>query len=503
MTTMPPINFKGNFINGEFSKPQAGPLSFINFSPSDLTEQIIQIDTDISHVDQACESAKRAFVEWSALTIEQRMQHLERVKEAFAKKEEQFAEVIARETGKPLWETRTEAKAIVGKFTITFEHSMELIKEVRVEQALPGVDGFIRYRPRGVFAVLGPFNFPAHLPNGHIVPALVTGNCVVFKPSELTPATAQLMAQCFEEAKLPPGVFNLVQGKGDIGQRLVSHKHIDGVLFTGSYETGLRISEATLHDYWKLLALEMGGKNSTIVWKDADLDKAIYESLIGAFMSSGQRCSCTSRIFVHKDVAGEFTERFYQRAKKLTIGHWSENPFMGPVISEKSMDTYLRFQDIAVREGADKVMRGKVLETDHKGYYVTPSIYKVNNYDHQSTYQNTEIFGPNVALYETTDLQEAIDFTNGSGYGLSMAIFSQDRKNYEICLQRARVGLLNWNRTTNGASSRLPFGGRGKSGNDRPSAHFAVYYCTVPVASLEDLTPFDPSKTLPGMNWDS
>lgn len=501
MNALEPIQFKGDFINGEFVKPDNKSGSFTKLSPSNLDETVISIEFQNNHVDQAVDAAKKAFREWSELTIEARMSALEKVRDLFASKQEMIATVIARETGKPMWEATTEAKALVGKFNVTFNHSLELIKEIRVENALPSVDGYIRYRPRGVFAVLGPFNFPGHLPNGHIVPALVTGNTVVFKPSELTPATGQIMAECYQEAGIPSGVFNLVQGQGEIGRRLVSHKKVDGILFTGSYQTGLKIKEATLNDFWKIRALEMGGKNSTIVWKDADLDKAIYESLIGVYLSAGQRCSCTSRLFLHKDIAKEFTDRFYERAKKLSIGHWSENPFMGPLISEKSLDTYVRFQDIAVREGCEKVMRGKALELEHKGYYVTPSIYKVKEYKSDSTYQNTEIFGPNVAIFDIDDLDQAIDITNGSGYGLSMAVFSKERQNYEICLKRAQVGLLNWNRTTNGASSRLPFGGTGKSGNDRPSAHFAVYYCTVPVASLEDNNPFDSSKVLPGMNW--
>ena len=499
MSALDPIVYKGNYIDGEFVIPNGS--GFSNVSPANLDETVIEIKTDNAHVDQACESAQRAFKEWSELKISQRMEVLNKVKEVFASKEKEFATVIARETGKPLWETTTEAKALVGKFNVTFDYSMKLIEEVEIENALPSVNGYIRYRPRGVFAVLGPFNFPGHLPNGHIVPALITGNCVVLKPSELTPATAQLMAECYHEAGIPKGVFNLIQGGGEIGRRLVSHKKIDGVLFTGSYETGLKITESTVQDYWKIRALEMGGKNSTIVWKDADLDKAVYESILGGFLSAGQRCSCTSRIFLHKEIAQEFTSRFYEQAKKLSIGHWSENPFMGPVISQKSLDTYVRFQDIAVREGSEKIMRGKAWEGSHKGYYVTPSIYKVNNYDPKSTYQNTEIFAPNVALYEINDLDQAVQITNESGYGLSMAIFTKEKENYELCLNRAKVGLLNWNRTTNGASSKLPFGGYGKSGNDRPSAHFAVYYCTRPVASLEDPTPFDPAKVLPGMNW--
>ncbi len=500
MLVKDPIAFKGNFIHGEFVVP-TGAKAIKNQSPGNLEETVFDFISDHTHVDQACEAAQKAFPAWSELTIEKRMETLNRVKEILVSRQEELAEVISRETGKPLWETKTEAAAVIGKFTVTFDYSLELVKEVRVENATPTGDGFIRYQPRGVFAVLGPFNFPAHLPNGHIVPALVTGNCVVFKPSEFTPATAQLMAECYQEAGVPEGVFNLVQGNGEVGRRLVTHKKVDGILFTGSYETGLKITESTVQDYWKIRALEMGGKNSTIVWKDADLEKSVYESLIGVYLSAGQRCSCTSRIFLHPEISEAFTEMFYKKAKKLTIGHWSEDPFMGPLINEKSLDTYVRFQDIAVREGAEKIMRGKALELDYKGYYVTPSIYKVKNYDPQSTYQNTEIFGPNAALYEVSELEEAIKITNDSGFGLSMAIFTKEKENYQKCLQKAKVGLLNWNRTTNGASSKLPFGGYGKSGNDRPSAHFAVYYCTRPVASIEDTGQFDPKKTFPGMNW--
>ncbi|HWU43842.1 MAG TPA: aldehyde dehydrogenase family protein, partial [Bdellovibrio sp.] len=244
------------------------------------------------------------------------------------------------------------------------------------------------------------------------------------------------------------------------------------------------------------------GKNATVVWDDADMDKAVYESLVGAYMTAGQRCSGTSRIIVHPKLAEEFTERFYQAAKRLTIGHWQENTFMGTLINSAAVEKYIRFQEIANREGAESLMRGKALDLKHKGYYVTPSIHLVKKFDANSVYQKSEIFGPNVAIYQSDNFDEAMNIVNSSGYGLAMALFSKNRELYEQAQFKARVGILNWNRTTNGASSRLPFGGMGKSGNDRPSAHFAVQYCTVPVASLEDPTPFDPSKILPGMNLD-
>jgi succinylglutamic semialdehyde dehydrogenase len=239
-----------------------------------------------------------------------------------------------------------------------------------------------------------------------------------------------------------------------------------------------------------------------VVWDDADMDKAIYETLVGAFMSTGQRCSGTSRVIIHDKIADQFTDRFYEAAKKLTIGHWSKNPFMGPLINQSAVEKYIRFQEMANREGAESLMRGKSLDVDHKGFYVTPSIHLVKKYDPNSLYQKTEIFGPNVAIYRSSDFDNTMEMVNSTGYGLAMALFSKSQDLYNEALLKARVGLLNWNRTTNGASSRLPFGGMGKSGNDRPSAHFAIQYCTVPVASLEDPTPLDKTKLLPGVTLD-
>lgn len=498
---MESIKHLGDYINGEWIMPTKPDGEQVNQSPSDLSETVFRMSYQNSHVDRACEASKKAFPEWSQASQQSRIDILYKLRDLFAQKKEDLATVISRETGKPFWESLTEAGAMANKFAITIEHSLQLIAGETVENALPGVTGKVVYKPRGVMAVLGPFNFPGHLPNGHIVPALLTGNTVIFKPSEWTPAVGQFYAQCVHEAGFPAGVFNLVQGLGDTGRRIVEHDYVDGILFTGSYETGLKIRQSTMNHYWKLHALEMGGKNATIVWDDADMDKAIYESLIGSFLTAGQRCSCTSRILLHETIYGEFLERFYAASKKLTVGHWQDNPFMGPLVNERSLDTYLRFQEIAQREGCEKVMRGKQLDLDKKGYYVTPSIYEVKEVQEKSVYQNEEIFGPNVAFYKVSDLDQAIHLNNSTGFGLVTSIFSKSNSVYESVFHGAKSGLVNWNRTTNGASSKLPFGGMGKSGNDRSTAHHAVLYCTVPVSVLEDPTGFDPTKTLPGMNY--
>ncbi len=497
-----PIPFLGDYLDGRFVVPERADGEFKNTSPSDLKDEIMTLEYRFDHVTRATKAARRAFLPWARLSQEKRNEYLRRLKEIYLSRAPELTEVIARDTGKPLWEAATEAKALVGKIDITLDVSLKLIQDEKVPGALPGVDGFVRHRPRGVMAVLGPFNFPAHLPNGHIIPALATGNTVVFKPSEFTPAVGQLMAQIFHEAQFPPGVFNVVHGLAETGKRLVSDEDVDGILFTGSYETGQKIKQATFEHHWKILALEMGGKNASIVWDDADLNKAIYESVIGAFLTAGQRCSGTSRIILHSSIAEQFTEKFYDTAKKLTIGYWQDNPFMGPLINTEAVEKYLRFQEIAQREGAERLMRGKALDIGRTGYYVTPSICLVKEFKPESVYQKSEIFGPNVAIYQTDDFEEALRINDSTGFGLVTSIFTKKRALYEEARFRSKVGLVNWNRTTNGASSKLPFGGVGKSGNDRATAHHAVYYCTVPVASLEDETPFDAKTILPGITYD-
>ena len=505
MTTsaLKPVVSRGDFINGQFVLPEITDGEIKDISPSDLNDVVMRVGFAHDHIDQACQAAKKAYKSWSHLPVEERKSYLMRLKEIFVARAAEMAEIMARDTGKPLWESKTEIQAVINKIDITLNESFKLVQTERIPNALPSVDGVIRFKSRGVMSVIGPFNFPIHLPNGHIIPALLMGNTVVFKPSEQTPAICQMYAEAFEKAGFPPGVFNMVHGDGEAGRKLVIHDLVDGVLFTGSYEVGLRIKQETVTHYWKILALEMGGKNSTVIWDDADLEKATYESLLGGFMTSGQRCACTSRIFVHDKIADQFIEKFYQAAKKLSIGHWSENVFMGPLINSSAVEKYIRFQEIANRENCESMMRGKVLDLKHKGYYVTPSIHLVPKFDPNSVYQKSEIFGPNVAIYRVTDFDETMDVVNSSGFGLVMSLFSKNQSLYEKALIDARVGVLNYNRTTNGASSRLPFGGMGKSGNDRPSAHFAIQYCSVPVASLEDFTPFDSTKVMPGMNYTS
>lgn len=506
------LSFKsrGNFVNGRFAPPsEFGALvngTWESRSPADFSDELGVFEYSFAMVDHAVEAARTAFNAWRVRTRGERAALLGKYQAALSRRREELIQVIAREVGKPLWEATTEHGAMVNKVDITLNESARLVEDYRIERVMDNTEGACRYRPLGVMAVIGPFNFPGHLPNGHIVPALLTGNTVIFKPSEKAPLVGQLMAECFDEAGFPPGVFNLLQGEKEVGRRLCVHEGVDGVLFTGSYEVGTRIKQDTLQQHWKLLALEMGGKNPAIVCEDANLDVALQETLIGAYLTAGQRCSATSRILVHDSILEPFVERFHQRAKAFTISHPMENPFMGPLVERGAVDRYMKFLGIATREGFELVMRGKALELQWQGNYVTPSICwsRSSPLDatRRSIYQQTELFAPNVAIIGVSDLEEAIAQANATQFGLVASVFTAKRAQYEKCLEDLVMGLVNWNRSTIGASSKLPFGGLKKSGNHFPTAVSATLYCTAPVASLEVSDPRIASPTqYPGLNW--
>jgi succinylglutamic semialdehyde dehydrogenase len=501
-------NVLGDYFSGQFRKPADASGEWISRSPASISDELGRYSYSYRHVDEAVSSARHAHPGWRKRSISERAEFLKRFQAVLKKREDQWVEVIAREVGKPLWEAKTELAAMINKIDITIQESMKLVGDFEIPKVLENTTGACRYKPLGVVAVIGPFNFPGHLPNGHIIPALLTGNTVVFKPSEKAAWVGQLMAESFQDAELPAGVFNMIQGEREVSRRLCAHEGVNGVLFTGSYDVGVQIKQDTLHQHWKLLALEMGGKNSVLVWKDADLNVAVYETLLGSFLTAGQRCSATSRVLVHRDLLSSFVAKFHERAKAFKIGHPLDNPFMGPLIDQWSVDRFMKFQGISVREGFEPVMSGKALDLPHRGNYVTPSISLMTqsslDQTRKSVYQQTELFAPNVAILAIDDLEEAIAQANATQFGLAASVFSKSEKIYRNCLDELEVGLVNWNKATVGASSRLPFGGLKKSGNHFPTALSAPLYCTSPVASLEVSDPqsvSDSASKNPGLNW--
>lgn len=447
-----------------------------------------------AQVEDAVKAARAAFVEWKKLPFAER----EKVVLAFAEKvkanAEAIAEVIAKETGKPIWETRTEAAAMAGKIAISIrayhDRTGETVREAAGNQIV------LRHRPLGVMAVFGPYNFPGHLPNGHIVPALLAGNTVVFKPSEQTPWTGEVAMKLWEEAGLPKGVLNLVQGGKETGIALAQSKDIDGLLFTGSANTGHLLHRQFAGQPGKMLALEMGGNNPMVISDHyGDLDSTVYTIIQSAFISAGQRCTCARRLYVpHGDKGDALITRLVEATQKLRIDQpFAEPaPFMGPQISKAAADFILKAQANLQSLGGEILVEARGLEAA----FVTPGIIDVTPI---AELPDEEYFGPllQVVRYET--LAQAVELANDTQFGLSAGLVTTDDSEWEYFVDHIRAGIVNRNRQLTGASGDAPFGGPGASGNLRPSAFYAADYCAYPMASMEGSATELPATLSPGI----
>lgn len=475
---------RGNFINGDWNPVHDADGEIVRHNPARRAEVAFRTPWSASAVDDAVTSARRALPAWDRLGFEARKAHLESFAAQLENRRDDLAMTIAREAGKPLWEAMTEAGALTAKIAIMKGEGYDLIRPVHPD----GLDGgHYRYRPLGVLAVLGPFNFPLHLPNGHIVPALLAGNTVVVKPSELTPGAMQIYFECAQAADLPVGVLNLVQGPGAVGAALSEHDDVNGVLFTGSYRTGVAIRRANVEHTGKMLALEMGGKNTSVILEDANLEQALHEITLASFLTTGQRCSATSRVVCHRSRVDEFTERFAELAGRVTTGDpLNDDPFMGPLIDEGAFERFLAAQKNDENGRLSPIRRGGAARDDLDGWYVSPGVWRASEFDPNGTHQSEEIFGPDVVIYSYDDEAEALEIANGTDYGLAISIFTDDENRFERLSYSARAGIVNMNRSTCGASSRLPFGGVKHSGNHRPSALTAGLYCTYPQSQLRN-----------------
>lgn len=462
-------------------------------SPANPDDWVGAFDVaDAAAIADAVARAREAFPAWRDAGFDARAEVLRRFADCAAQRADELAALISREVGKARWDARAEAGLLAPKVAVTLAEGMDYVAPL---SPAPGQRG--SYRPRGVLAVYGPFNFPAHLPNGHIVPALATGNTVVFKPSELSPAVGDWMAQRWREAGLPEGVLEVVQGGPDTGKALAAHEDVDGILFTGSYATGRALREATLDQPSKLLALELGGNNAVIVCDDADLDLAVAESALSIAVTTGQRCTCAGRLFVDRRILESFTEKLVRVLSSLCVGPPDEpGVFMGPLVSLAAHEKLERARAFASAAGGKRLA---IEQPDLPPPYTGAGLVRYASARQQHPCQREEIFGPEAALYPVDDLDEAIEATNDSEYGLAASVMTRDRSRYEHCVGRVKTGILNWNKGTVGASGKLPFGGTGKSGNDRPAGVTATLYCTVAQAHLENEAGFDPESLPPGM----
>lgn len=461
----------------------SGP-SFDSTSPSHGNVVWSGSEAGEKEITRACEAARSAFQSWCLTSVESRIEIILRFADLVKTQSADLALLISQEMGKPLWESKTEAGSVVGKAQLAIDAFHERRESESFEMS--GFNAITRFKPHGVLAVLGPFNFPAHLPNGHIIPAILAGNTIVFKPSEQTPAVGQWMMQKWIEVGLPAGVLNLVQGGRSTGETLASHPQLDGLLFTGSSNAGRALHQ--LYGQWpqKMLALEMGGNNPLVVYKANDPKAAAFHTVMSAYITSGQRCTCARRLYI---VEGDNNERFVDELisliGRINAGFYDDDPepFMGTVISDAMGQRLISSQQAMIDAGAKPLVQMKQLKDC--AALVSPGLLDVTEL---SSHSDEELFGPMLQLHRVSSFDAAIKHCNDTAYGLSAGLLSDDAASYDQFISRIRAGIVNWNRQTTGASGKLPFGGCGLSGNNRPSGYYAADYCSFPTASLESAT---------------
>jgi succinylglutamic semialdehyde dehydrogenase len=491
----PLSNVLSNFVNGQWLV--GGGAQLVTIDPSNGQQTWASRESTAQDVDAACNAARAAFDTWAFTALDDRIAICTRFRDLLKQDAEELALLIAEEVGKPLWEARTEVATMANKIDISVQayHARTGLTQNKVADG----EAVLRHRPHGVFGVFGPYNFPGHLPNGHIVPALIAGNTVVFKPSEYAPRTAVKTVQLWEQAGLPAGVINLVNGGRETGIALGQNALLDGVLFTGSCPTGTALHKQFGGQPGKMLALEMGGNNPLVIWDVKDVDAAVFMAVSSAFISAGQRCTCARRLIVQQGAAGDaIIKRLVDVASRLTVGASAAEPapFMGPVVSASVAKRLVQAQADLVEKGGVSLLAMRHL--DENTGFVSAGIVDVTN---AQGVPDEEWFGPLLQVIRVADFGSAIEAANATSFGLASALISNDENLWKIFQVRARAGIVNWNRPTTGAASTAPFGGVGQSGNHRPSAYYAADYCAYPVASIENNALEMPAKLSPGMHF--
>lgn len=434
---------------------------------------------DSQQIEETVLSARNAFNYWSLLPVQARINIIKEFQELVSKNSNELAVIIAQETGKPLWEAKTEVAAMIGKIDISirsyFDRTGAHFSEAN------GITSSVNHKPHGVVVVIGPYNFPAHLPNGHIIPALIAGNSVIFKPSEQTPLTAQFITSLWQKSGLPPGVFSLLQGSKQTSEGIVNHIQIDGIFFTGSSATGKKLHQQLSGSPQKILALEMGGNNPLVVSETENIKAALFTIIQSAFITSGQRCTCARRLIIPNNAFGDqLIAELIRAIRNIKIGYYDEDVFIGTVISSSCAENIVSAYDALNQLGGQEILRPTLKEASTA--FITPSLIDMSSCESPP---DDEYFGPLLQIYRYDTFEEAIKLGNNTSYGLSAGLISEHIYQFEQFNRQIRAGIVNWNTPLTGASSNAPFGGIGNSGNHRASAYYAADYCSYPVASMQ------------------
>jgi succinylglutamic semialdehyde dehydrogenase len=440
-------------------------------------------------IDHAAARARAAFASWSRRPGDERAAILRAFAARLHARGAALAALISAEIGKTLWEALAEVQSMIGKIELSIEAHARRCGD------FVGGPAITRFRPHGVVAVLGPFNFPGHLPNGHIAPALLAGNTVLFKPSEHAPGVAELVRECWLEAGLPDDALVVLQGGRETGEHLARHPGVDGLFFTGGAAAGRALAELFSRRPGKILALELGGNNPLVVWPPLSADASALAIVQSAYLGAGQRCTCARRLIVPEGAAGdEIVDRLLARIDRLRVGHPFERPepFLGPLVSAGAADRVLLAQAGLISRGARALAACRPLAPA----LLTPGLLDVTGVP---GLPDEEIFGPLLQVLRVPGFPAALAEANRTAYGLAAGLLCDDPALYSVFRDEIRAGIVNWNQPLTGASGAAPFGGLGASGNHRPGGYFAADYCSHPVASIEVPALAAPARLPPGI----
>lgn len=479
------LRFKGSFVNGQWQNPERVSGKWEVVSPANIDWVLPSPSFSFDLVSQATFAGKKAQPEWRRLNLHQRVERVRRFAKELSKRNELLAKLLSLETGKPYSESLAETDLLQSKTESFINDGLKLISSQSYDLGSQG-RGEIHYRPKGLICVIGPVNLSLSLPHSYVVAGLLTGNTLIFKPSEKIPYSAQLYMEAAEAADFGPGVIQLVQGGPEVGTRLVRDTDVDGVAAICSFDVGAAIQKEMSQHPGRLIALQMGAKNAAFVAKGANLNLAAESIVRSAFMTAGQRCTALPRVYADREIISELINKVHLLAKELIISHpFDEDPrpFMGPLMSGALRERFFRYVAIGEGEGAEVIMRSKSLEGHESrltrkplplGFYVTPSIHLVEKFNAKSAYQNHEIFGPDVFFCPVDSQEEGISAVNSNGYGLAVSYFGSSTQDFDKFASEVDAGVLYFNRGTVGSLSRLPFGGWKKSGNHRPAGIFSL-----------------------------
>ena len=466
-----------NYIAGEWV---AGDGLSRNINPSN-TEDVVgeYAQANAAQVETAVAAARAAFPAWSRTTPQERHDILRRVGAEILARREELGALLAREEGKSLPEAIGEATRAGHIFDFQAGETLRTPGE-KLASVRPNVDVELTREPVGVIGIIAPWNFPLAIPAWKIAPALAYGNCVLFKPADLVPGSAHALAEIIVRAGAPKGVFNLVMGRGSVvGEAMLQHKQIDAITFTGSVATGRKVAAACAQ-HMRKFQLEMGGKNPLIVLDDADLKNAVECAVNGAYFSTGQRCTASSRIIVTQGIHGRFAEAMVERIKGLVVDDAVKaGTHIGPVVDQSQLDQDLSYVGIGKDEGAKLAVGGDRLNRAAPGFYMAPALF--TDADNSMRIAREEIFGPVSAMIPARDYEQALAIANDTEFGLCAGICTTSLKHASHFKRNAEAGMTMVNLPTAGVDYHVPFGGRkGSSFGSREQGRYAVeFYTTV------------------------